>query len=157
MVAPLPPPSARGAFAHPAPVVKKHENQHDGVQRKRLLERAFGEFKKGDLKMARTLAKFLCEAYADSDAYAILAASCHKLGEEREASDAYLHALQTKPDDLFLHVGFAELCINMVRYEEAAAHLKRCIELDPVAKHPAGAKARVLVLKVEEKLTAGHH
>jgi Tfp pilus assembly protein PilF len=126
------------------------------LEQKKLLTKAFFEFKQGNVGMAKTLAAFLCEAYADPDAYMVLAASAHKLGDEKVAADAYEAALTHKPDDLNLNVGYAELCIKLMRYDVAKKHIEHCFALDPKSQHPAGAKARVLVLKVEQMLANGH-
>lgn len=142
---------AKGTTRHNPGLGERQEEQ-----RKKLLARAFTEHKAGNFKMAKTLAAFLCEAYADPDAYMVLAASAQKLGEEDLAFSAYEMALQAKPDDLSLNVGYAELCIKLMRYDAAEARLKHCIEKDPRAEHPAGAKARVLVLRVEQLLEKGH-
>jgi cytochrome c-type biogenesis protein CcmH/NrfG len=57
--------------------------------------------------------------------------------------------LDHHPDDLFVVVNLAELYLNTLRIEPAAELLQRALKLDPDMKHPAGVRARVLIMKAK--------
>ena len=74
--------------------------------------------------------------------------------EDEEAIAAYERALKAAPDDLEVTVNLAELYLNRVKITEAAALLKRALALDPKITHPAGVRARVLIMKAKKQLGA---
>jgi Tfp pilus assembly protein PilF len=118
-------------------------------QRAVLLGRAYLEFEHGNFTNAAAIARYLAKVHDSSEAKKILATAAHASGDNETASAMYPAALEAFPTDLNLIVGFAELCLDHSRFNEAAAQLRRAIELDPDSAHPAGAKARLLVVKTQ--------
>jgi Tfp pilus assembly protein PilF len=120
---------------------------HKQVQIDGLLARAFFEYRRSDFKRARSMAQYLTTVYQVPEAYKIMAICAHKLGDEDAALQSYRQAIDITPDDLELRVGCGELCLGHHLFDEASKHLKRALELDPEARHPQGARARVLIAK----------
>lgn len=112
-----------------------------------MLARAHFEYQRERFDKAKALAQYLVTVFADDSGAKILAICAHKLGDEDTASKYYPQALNAFPTDLYVVVGYAELLLDKHQFSEAADLLRRAIELDPAAQHPAGARARVLILK----------
>lgn len=55
-------------------------------------------------------------------------------------------------DDVEVLCVVGELSVERLDYDTAAKVLKRCLELDPKAQHPAGVRARALIKKAEKQL-----
>jgi hypothetical protein len=55
------------------------------------------------------------------------------------------------PNDLELAAGFGELCLSLERFDEATVWLRLAMHLDAECRHPAGARARLLVVKHQKK------
>jgi Tfp pilus assembly protein PilF len=115
-----------------------------------LIQRATYEFRRGEHERARMLGKYLRDVESSPEGTRIYALCAHQLGDEDGAWANYPAALEAFPRDLNLIVGYAELCINRIELEKAHGLLTTALELDPEARHPAGAKARILILKAEK-------
>jgi cytochrome c-type biogenesis protein CcmH/NrfG len=80
-----------------------------------------------------------------------LGAAAQQCEEDDEAIAAYERALAQKADDLEVVVNLAELYLNRVQVKKAAVLLERALQLDPQVKHPAGVRARVLIMKAKKQ------
>jgi Tfp pilus assembly protein PilF len=137
--------------------VKGASKDDDGSGRDRrekqleaLIQRATYEFRRGEFERARMLAKYLRDVENSPEGTRIFALTSHQLGDEDAAWVDYPAAYEAFPRDLNVIVGYAELCISRVELQRAHDLLKSALELDPEARHPAGAKARVLILRAEK-------
>jgi Tfp pilus assembly protein PilF len=115
-----------------------------------LAQRATFEFRRGQFERARMLGKYLHDVERAPEGTKILAIASHQLGDEDAAWLHYPAALEAYPADLNVIVGFAELCLNRIELTRARELLERALELDPEARHPSGAKARLLILRAEK-------
>lgn len=85
------------------------------------------------------------------EVYRWLGAAAQGCEEDEEAIAAYERALLDAPDDLEVVVNLAELYLNRLVIKRAADLLKRALELDPKVSHPAGVRARVLIMKAKKQ------
>ncbi len=81
-----------------------------------------------------------------------LGSAALRCAEENEAIEAYERALAHDPDDLEVVVNLAELYLNRVVIAKAAALLERALQLDPKVAHPAGIRARVLIMRAKKQV-----
>lgn len=141
-------------FKQPVKGPGKEDDGSSGERRQRqldaLIQRATYEFRRGEHERARMLGKYLRDVESSPEGTRIYALCAHQLGDEDAAWQNYPSALEAFPRDLNLIVGYAELCINRIELEKAHELLKTALELDPEARHPAGAKARILIIKAEK-------
>ncbi len=114
-----------------------------------LLARAYFEYQRQDFTKARALAQYLVTVFHHSEGEKLLAITAHKLGDEDTAAAHYPAAMEAFPSDLYVIVGYAELLLDKHSFDEAARLLAQAMELDPAAQHPAGARARILVLQAK--------
>ncbi len=124
--------------------------QHREKQIEALIQRATFEFRRGEHERARMLAKYLRDVEHSPDGTRIYALTSHQLGDEDSAWADYPAAYEAFPRDLNVIVGYAELCLNRIELDRAHELLTRALELDPEARHPAGAKARLLIVRAEK-------
>ena len=115
-----------------------------------LAQRATYEFRHGQFERARMLGKYLHDVEGSPEGAKILAIASHQLGDEDAAWQHYPTAYEAFPKDLNVIVGFAELCLNRIELEKAKELLQLALELDPEARHPSGAKARLLIMRAEQ-------
>jgi tetratricopeptide (TPR) repeat protein len=80
-----------------------------------------------------------------------LGAAAQQCEEDEEAIAAYERALARAPDDLEVTVNLAELYLNRLVIQRAAILLERALALDPKISHPAGMRARVLIMKAKKQ------
>lgn len=67
---------------------------------------------------------------------------------QQNSSDAiakYTRALSLEPDDTYCLATRGEFLLRVGRFDEAAADLLRAIETDPLGRHPAANRARLLI------------
>ena len=112
-----------------------------------MLARAHFEYQRERFDKAKALAQYLVTVFGDDTGAKILAICAHKLGDEETAAKHYPQALRAFPTDLYVIVGYAELLLDAHQFGDAAKLLEKAMTLDPAAQHPAGARARVLILK----------
>jgi uncharacterized protein HemY len=115
-----------------------------------LAQRATYEFRRGQFERARMLGKYLHDVEKSPEGTRILAIASHQLGDEDSAWRYYPEAYAAFADDLNVIVGYAELCLNRIELERAKELLERALQLDPDARHPSGAKARLLIMRAEK-------
>ncbi len=116
-----------------------------------LVAQAYDELSRGRFDAAVLWSRVLVGAFSSAEGVRLLAVSAHLAGDLELAAETYPKALERFANDLYLIAGFAELCLDLGRFDEAADWLKRAIEADPTASHPAGARARLLVAKHKRK------
>ncbi|MCC6808718.1 MAG: tetratricopeptide repeat protein [Deltaproteobacteria bacterium] len=80
-----------------------------------------------------------------------LGAAAQQCEEDDEAIAAYERALVTAPDDLEVTVNLAELYLNRLVIDRAAKLLEKALALDPKIAHPAGMRARILIMKAKKQ------
>lgn len=68
------------------------------------------------------------------------------------ARPVLLNVLARRRTDIELWCVMGELELDALNYVRAAKCFKRCLELDPEAKHPSGRRARALIKKGEKLL-----
>lgn len=119
-----------------------------------LVTRASYEFRRGEFERARMLGKYLRDVERSPEGIKILAIASHQLGDEDTAWAHYPAALEAFPGDLNVVVGFAELCLQRIELDKAHGLLRHALELDPEARHPAGAKARLLIMRADKQAAA---
>jgi tetratricopeptide (TPR) repeat protein len=74
--------------------------------------------------------------------------SAYQLTDQTEkAVRTYIEALKHTPDDLYVLTNLGELLLNRGRMNDAAELFKKVIALDPKQAHPAGVRARALIVK----------
>jgi len=109
-------------------------------------------FNKGDYDKALAVAHCVI-AFRDTPAdQRLLAAAAHQCGEDEEALAAYEKCLPAFANDLHVVVNLAELSLNHLKPARAAELLKHALELDPKAAHPAGIRARALIMTTAQRL-----
>ena len=135
--------------AKPATIPAEANKSRD-LQTDALLARAAYEYRREDFKKAASIARYLVTTQGHSEAMRIFASASHRAGDDHAAIETYPRALQAFPEDLGLLVGYAELLLDRHDFEGAAKHLRRALELDPGAADPAGARARVLIVKASD-------
>lgn len=84
-------------------------------------------------------------------AYGTALAKSQKIGE---AVAALEKSLELRANNIEVWCVVAELSMDQLDWARATKALKRCLELDPNGKHPAGVRARALVKKGEKLLGA---
>lgn len=109
-------------------------------------------FNKGDFEKALAVARCVL-AFRDTPAdQRLFAAAAHKNGDDDEALVAYEKCLPAFANDLHVIVNLAELSLNHLKPGRAAELLQRALELDPTASHPAGIRARALIMQTAQRL-----
>jgi len=109
---------------------------------------AFNYYQQGKLHEAETLFRGL--QLLDPQAYyshAGMGAVALAQSPPRLA-DAYRHltkAAELNPDDPSVQTNLGEVLLRQAQPEEAAAHFKKAIELDPKQQDPGAARARAIV------------
>jgi tetratricopeptide (TPR) repeat protein len=104
---------------------------------------------------AEALAAFRYTRLAHGDSRVLdrwLGAAAQQCEEDEEAIAAYERALGSDANDIEVTVNLAELYLNQLAIEKAATLLKRALELDPKIQHPAGVRARVLIMKTKKQI-----
>jgi Flp pilus assembly protein TadD len=85
-------------------------------------------------------------------AYSILGSIYQKEENYDLAIKRYDQALTIFPDDITSLTNRGEVHLKLGRFVQAAADLKRAIELDPNKEHPSANRARLLVALVTDAL-----
>ena len=125
--------------------MKRQDELHTGDCAK-FLRIGAGFFKSGDYAGAERCAFVATTADATSvDAWVLLGAARAKLLNMDDALVAFETAARLRPDDTQRWVDLAECHLAKMSYKNAAAVLRRAMELDPNGEHPAGRRARALV------------
>lgn len=122
-------------------------NKSRDLQTDALLARAFFEYRRNEFKKAAAIARYLVTTQGHPEALRVFSSASHRAGDEAAAMETYPRALAAFPSDVALHVGYAELLLDRHDFGTAVTHLRSAIELDPTASHPAGARARILIVK----------
>ncbi len=79
--------------------------------------------------------------------YATLASAYQRTQQTEKAVQTYVEALQRAPANIYLLTNLGELLLNRGRLAEALDLFKKAIALDGDQKHPAGVRARALIVK----------
>lgn len=125
----------------------------DAKQVAALFLTGYNMFSEGRLDDARNIFEGIT-VLDDKNAYAfsILGAIYQKQENYDLAIMRYNQALTIFPDDINALTNRGEVRLKLGKFEEAAADLKRAIELDPNKQHPAANRARLLVSLVTDTL-----
>lgn len=111
----------------------------------------FELYQKGEIDEALLMFQGL-DAIGETEAY-IHTAIGTILAQKADYEGAIFHlsrAIEKDPLDINALINRGEVYLKLNRFEEAAVDLKRIIEIDPDAKDPIGARARILVLVTHE-------
>jgi len=110
-------------------------------------------WQQGQLEKAKNLFTGLALLDPANPYFHIVIASIHQKQEKYDAAiQRYNWALQIFPNDMNSLTNRGECHLNLGKFQDAAADLKKSIELDPGKKHPASARARILFLSAHEAL-----
>lgn len=114
---------------------------------------AYAAFDNKQYDRAALWARIVGAALGSNAGLKVVAVSLHLLGQHDNAKRAYEQALAAFPDDLYLIAGMGELLTDSGDFDGAYPFLLRAIERDPKAEHPAGARARLVVVRLKRKLS----
>jgi tetratricopeptide (TPR) repeat protein len=104
-----------------------------------------------DLPTAEKLFRTLVERdLGDGNAWKGLGFALVKQGKRDEAIDAFERAAALRPKDIETNCVLAEIAFEALAVEKSVVALRRCLALDPEARHPHGVRARALVKKIEK-------
>jgi tetratricopeptide (TPR) repeat protein len=105
-------------------------------------------FASDDFEHARAAAALALAANPDCfEACVLMGCVLARAKEERAALGHYLRAQELRPSQVRPWVDSGELRIGLGEYTQAAADLKRAIELDPRGETPAGRRAQTIVVR----------
>ena len=118
------------------------------MEHEALLSAAQTLFERGDESEALGLVDaIIAEAPRAHDAL-YLAAKIHaKQRRPRLAAHALCLVLAQQPEDIASWTALGEVYMQAGDYERATIALRRAMQLDPEAKHPAGCRARAVVAR----------
>lgn len=125
----------------------------DAEQTAALLLAGHQLFEQGRLNDARDI--FVGLALLDRNnpyVHGILGAIYQKMENYDVALSFYNMALNLHPEDLISLTNRGEVFLKLGKFKEAAADLKKAIELDLDQNHPAGNRARLLITMTREAL-----
>ncbi len=88
----------------------------------------------------------------NADYWSALGLGLAKTGQRREAILSFERAVELRPRNIEAWCVLGELAMDEMEWKKAAQALRRCLELDPSAKHPHGLRARALIKKGERLL-----
>lgn len=113
-------------------------------------------YEEDDLRGAELAAKTVLATDRDNHAaWMILGGSVAKQKYFRLAVQCFEHALRLRPNDVDAWVALGESFVSLLDYKGASVALRRALELDPRAEHPAGRRARAIVGRTIHKLSRG--
>jgi Flp pilus assembly protein TadD len=110
-----------------------------------------GYFDNGQFQAALATLRFAsarCGAHPELDRW--LGAAAQKCDDDDLAMHAYTRALEATPNDVQVVVNLAELYLSSLRLDAARGLLERAVALDPDLRHPAGIRARMLIMKTRQ-------
>lgn len=117
-----------------------------------LLRSAKQKLRENDATAALALLRLLTELTPDDPEAAMLhGVAAQRCELVREAIAAYSRCFAAYAEDLHVIVNLAELCLHELDIDRAATLLRRAIALDPLVRHPAGYRARVLAMRAKEQ------
>jgi tetratricopeptide (TPR) repeat protein len=110
-------------------------------------------FKQGRNKEARHFFEGLTLLQPENAyAHGILGAIHQREQNHEAALQHYIFALRLAPNDLYLLTNRGEILLRKGFLQEAADDFRKVISLDPHRKHPAAARARLLVASAIQQL-----
>jgi Flp pilus assembly protein TadD, contains TPR repeats len=125
----------------------------DAKQIAALFLTGYNMFSEGRLDEAKGIFEGIT-ALDDKNVYAfsILGAIYQKQENYNVALARYNQALLLFPEDINSLTNRGEVYLKLGKFDEAAADLKKAIELDPTRQHPSANRARLLVALVTDAL-----
>lgn len=127
----------------------------DGNQIASLLLCGHNFFSEGRFKEAKTIYEGMVLLEPNNPYVNTMLGAIYQRMEQYDlAILRYNRAIELFPQDISALTNRGEIHLNLGRFLEAAADLKKVIELDPQKKHPQTSRARLLAAMTAESLRA---
>lgn len=124
-----------------------------GKQIASILQCGYNFFTQGRLQEAKSIFEGLSLLDPDTPyVNCVLGAIYQRLGKNDLAIVRYSHAIKLFPHDIVALTNRAEIYLSEGKFVEAAADLKKVIELDPENKNVSANRARLLAAITSESL-----
>ena len=104
-------------------------------------------------KQALVLARCLVKKRNTLAHRRLLASAAQQCGELALAARLWRSCRHDDPTNLYFLVNHAECELLLLHYASALPLLEEALARDPTSQHPAGVRARVLILKTQKKLS----
>lgn len=109
---------------------------------------AFNFYQQGKLEEAESLFRFLQLVNPKSyygHAGAGVVAMAQQPPKLEEACEGLSRAAELEPNDASVQASLGEVLLRQGKFEEAAPHFKKAVELDPQQKDPGALRARAVI------------
>lgn len=127
--------------------------QMNAAQEASVVLTGYRLFEQGRIKEARLFFEGLTLLQPENAyAHAILGAIRQREQHQEASLQHYTIALHLAPNDIYLLTNRGEILLMKGALQEAADDFRKAISLDPHRKHPAAARARLLVASAVQQL-----